>query len=62
MAGKAKSRTAEINQYNRENRTRYVLAYSNKYDKDVVQKLNSVENKADYVRTLILKDISKHRE
>lgn len=59
MTGKAKSRTAEINRYNRENRTRYLLAYSNKYDKEVVQKLNSVENKADYVRSLILKDISK---
>ena len=58
MTTSTKNRTAKINEYNKQNRSRYLLAFSNKYDKEVVKKLESVENKSDYVRQLILKDIN----
>ena len=45
--------------YQKANMTMVTLKFHNKSDLDVINKLQSVENKTDYIRQLILKDIGK---
>lgn len=44
--------------YDKENTKRYAFKLNLKTDKDVIAKLDIVPNKTDYIRQLILKDIS----
>ena len=55
-----KAKERRINAYNREKKTAYLLRYNNEYDKEIIEKLNSVENRNDYIRQLILADIKKN--
>ena len=45
--------------YKREKQTAFTLRFHNVNDKSVIDKLKSVPNKIDYVRQLILEDISE---
>ncbi len=53
------ARTRRMNEFNRENKIAVCLRYNKVYDKEIIEKLNSVSNKNDYIRRLILKDIGK---
>lgn len=39
-----------------------VLHFLSKSDSDIIQKLNNVDNKTDYIQELIRKDINKAKE
>lgn len=49
-------------QYQKENMKRFILTFHNVNDKEVIEKLNSVKNRADYIRQLILADIKKEKD
>lgn len=44
-------------EYHRQSWTQLFLRLNLKYDTDILKKLDQVENKADYIRQLILNDI-----
>ena len=46
-------------QWKKLNTTNFTIRLYNSTDADVIAKIKSVENKTDYIRQLILKDISK---
>ena len=48
--------------FHRENYTRYVLSFRNNSDTELIQKLNSIPNKTDYIRQLVLADIKKSQQ
>lgn len=50
------------NQYIRENYRKYQIRFSYKNDEDVISKLDSVPNKIDYIRQLVLADIKKSQQ
>ena len=54
-----KATTRRMNEWNRENKVAICLRYHKVYDKELIEKLNSVPNKNDYIRQLILKDMQK---
>lgn len=54
----AKTRRS-INKYHKDKMTTFAVRFHNVSDLDVINKLQSVENKTDYIRQLILKDIGK---
>lgn len=43
--------------YDRANTTRYQLKLNNKTDRDIIEKLNAVENKQGYIKECIRKDL-----
>lgn len=45
--------------WKRENTTTTIIRWMNKGDADIIEKLQSVPNKADYIRQLIRADIEK---
>lgn len=49
------------NIYNKEHRTPFLFRFSNDIepDKTIIAKLQSVPNRSDYIRKLILEDIKK---
>ena len=51
------------NMYNKEHRTPFLFRFSNDVepDKSIIAKLNSVPNRSDYLRKLILEDIEKNK-
>lgn len=48
-----------INRYHKKACTTISVRFHNVNDRDVLAQLNSVENKTDYIRQLILNDINK---
>lgn len=48
-------------QFHKENYVRFALTFRNT-ETDIIDKLNSVPNKVDYIRQLILADIQKEKE
>lgn len=43
-----------------ETRVRFEIALDSLTDRDIVEKINSMPNKSEYVRELIREDIKKH--
>lgn len=50
------------NKFHRENYARLSVRFRKTSDSDVIEKLNSVPNKADYIRQLVLDDIAKTKQ
>ena len=50
------------NKFHRENYVRLCVRFRKASDSDVIEKLNSVPNKADYIRQLVLDDIAKTKQ
>lgn len=50
---------AYIRQYVRQNITRVSVILSRKHDQDLIQHLEKKENKSDYIKQLIRRDISE---
>ena len=48
--------------YNKAHMTRISVALHNVSDIDIIEKLNSVPNKVDYIRQLIRADINKNTD
>ena len=46
-----------MNRWDKQNRTSINIRFNNVNDKEVIDKLNLVDNKTDYIRHLILQDI-----
>ena len=55
MATKAKIRAN--NKYNQANTVQVIIRLNKKTDADIIEKLQSVDNKAGYIKALIRKDI-----
>ncbi len=49
----------KVAKYHKDCWTTITVRFSNKKDAEIIQKLESVENKTDYIRSLILKDLNK---
>lgn len=61
----AKSSEAKIranNKYVKKNVSQICLKYVTKNNKEILEKLNSVPSKADYVRQLILQDLEREKK
>ena len=54
-----KARITSIKKYQKSKTTVYSFRFHNEHDSKVIEKLNSQENKADYIRKLILNDEKK---
>ena len=54
-----KARITSIKKYQKSKTTVYSFRFHNQYDKKVIERLNAQENKADYIRKLILNDAKK---
>lgn len=54
-----KARTNTIENWKKANTTTFTIRLFNSTDAEVIEKIRSVENKTDYIRQLILKDIEK---
>ena len=48
--------------FHKENYIQIQVKYKKTSDSDVIEKLNSVPNKADYIRQLVLDDIAKTKQ
>ena len=48
------------NAYQRRSMTQVAIRFHNESDADVIEKLGSVPNKADYIRRLIREDIARN--
>ena len=48
--------------YEKKNVSQICLKYVTKNNKEILEKLNSVPSKADYVRQLILKDLEREKK
>lgn len=64
MSGeKKKFNKAEYDkEFHKENYKMFVTRFSKFSDKSIIEKLESVDNKTDYIRQLILADIQKTKE
>ncbi len=64
MSGeKKKFNKAEYDkEFHKENYKMFVTRFSKFSDKSIIEKLESVENKTDYIRQLILADIQKTKQ
>ena len=56
---KKNAKKLSIEKYRKKSCKIVQLRFFKKRDKDVIEKLDSVENKTDYIRQLILNDINK---
>lgn len=60
---KKKKHNMELNNLWRKNHSRCInVRYNLEHDAEILAKLDSVPNKADYIRQLILEDIRKNDE
>ncbi len=55
-----KSQTKASNKYNKANTKQVIIRLSIKYDTDIIKQLESVDNKAGYIKQLIRQDILNH--
>ena len=49
-----------ITDYSREHYKKVQLTFSKEKDKDIIEKLETVPNKSNYVKELIREDLKKH--
>lgn len=62
MAKNSEARIRANNKYAKNNVSQVSLKYVTKNNQEILDKLNSVPNKADYVRQLILKDLEREKK
>lgn len=62
MAKSSEARLRANNKYAKKNVSQVCLKYITKNNKEILEKLNSVPSKADYVRQLILKDLEREKK
>lgn len=48
--------------YQKRTFTRFCILYHNQNDRDIIEQLNTVQNRTDYIRRLIRADIAKENE
>lgn len=62
MAKNSEARIRANNKYAKNNVSQVCLKYVTKNNQEILDKLNSVPNKADYVRQLILQDLEREKK
>ena len=62
MAKSSEARLRANNKYAKKNVSQVCLKYVTKNNQEILEKLNSVPNKADYVRQLILQDLEREKK
>lgn len=62
MAKNSEARIRANNKYAKKNVSQVCLKYVTKNNQEILDKLNSVPNKADYVRQLILEDLEREKK
>lgn len=62
MAKASEARLRAQIKYEKKNVSQVCLKYVTKNNKEILEKLNSVPSKADYVRQLILKDLEREKK
>lgn len=62
MAKSSEARIRANNKYAKKNVSQVCLKYVTKNNQEILDKLNSVPNKADYVRQLILADLEREKK
>lgn len=62
MGKTSAARLRANNKYAKKNVSQICLKYVTKNNKEILEKLNSVPSKADYVRQLILKDLEREKK
>lgn len=62
MAKSSEARLRANNKYAKNNVSQICLKYVTKNNREILEKLNSVPSKADYVRQLILKDLEREKK
>lgn len=62
MGKSSEARLRANNKYVKKNVSQICLKYVTKNNKEILEKLNSVPIKADYVRQLILKDLEREKK
>lgn len=62
MAKSSEARLRAQIKYEKKNVSQVCLKYVTKNNKEILEKLNSVPSKADYVRQLILKDLEREKK
>lgn len=58
----SKAQQEAVKRYQKKAQKRYQLAFHKEYDKDIINRLDHVESKCDYVRKLIRADINKKED
>ena len=62
MAKTSKAQLRAQTKYEKKNVSQVCLKYITKNNKEILEKLNSVPSKADYVRQLILQDLEREKK
>lgn len=62
MAKTSEAQLRAQTKYEKKSVSQICLKYVTKNNKEILEKLNSVPSKADYVRQLILKDLEREKE
>jgi len=62
MAKNSEAKIRANNKYNKKNVSQVNLKYITKNNQEILDKLNSVPSKADYVRQLILQDLEREKK
>lgn len=62
MAKSSEARLRANKKYAKKNVSQICLKYVTKNNREILEKLNSVPSKADYVRQLILKDLEREKK
>ena len=62
MAKTSEAKLRANNKYAAKNVSQVCLKYITKNNQEILEKLNSVPNKADYVRQLILQDLEREKK
>lgn len=62
MAKSSEARIRANNKYAKKNVSQICLKYVTKNNREILEKLNSVPSKADYVRQLILQDLEREKK
>lgn len=60
--GSSEAQRRASRKYNAEKTFRFTITLNKKYDADIIQKLDSVDSKPQYVRSLIRADIARSQE
>lgn len=55
----SKAQQEAFRRYQKKSQKRFQLAFHVEYDKDIIEQLNKVPSKCDYIRRLIRNDLKK---
>ncbi len=62
MAKNSEARIRANAKYDKSNTQRFAIKLNKNTDKEIIDKLNSVDNKQGYIKKLIMDDITKNEE